>query len=345
MPFRERIFEPLRSSPPGWAPPSSGLDAGARISRYLEDCALFAQAAFTKPPDAAARAPDLVGAIAGILVSDDFNYQSKGRVAHLLPTVRRAIAAHVANHAPIQLFMSYNGGYHATTRADFSQPLGFEAGTAELLFLYMIARLRRRLCAIYPPGMTYHIVLNNGVAQYVNDIPVAQTEAYARQLETMATRLGAGNGVRVLAQSRFGDFARRMRGVAITQIPEIDVAAHRNVERFLGRPCAEAEARLRLARYAPAEAAWWQDLREIIAAAGGIRLLQVASPDFLSFRPFPGAATRAQTGQVGFRLQGEKVVPVLITTNTFERADVVPAPVRWPANLTEPERALVLHEA
>ncbi|MBH0239001.1 hypothetical protein [Methylobrevis albus] len=324
------MFEPRLAA----ASARSSHPAGARISRYLADCARFAVAAFARPPgEAGGDIATTVEAIIAILLGDEFNFQSRGRVAHLVPAVREALAVHVARGAPIQLFMSYNGGYHATTRADFSEPLGFDAGITEFLFLYMIARLKHRLAAVYPPGMTYHVVLNNGVAAYVNDIPVARTEAYARQFEAMAARLGAARDVRVVVQSELGDFSPRMAGVPIPPLGAIDAAAHHNIERFLGRPCSEAEARRRFACYQPAEAVWWEELREIIAAANGIRLLQVASPNFLSFRPFPGSATRSQTGQVGFRLQGDKVVPMLVTTLTAAKADVVPVAVSWPAPL------------
>ncbi|MDP3418414.1 hypothetical protein [Falsiroseomonas sp.] len=318
---------------------------GARISDYLANCASFARAAFAGAPGEVAQHGDPVEAILGVLLGHEFNHQSRGRVAHLLPGLRRRLLAQVQRAAPIPFFMSYNGGYHATTRPDFSRPLGFEAGIAELLFLYVIARLKHRLAAVYPPGMVFHIVLNNGVAGWVNDIPVARTESYARALERMAAELGAaGPGaagqVRLLVQSDLGDFAARMREVPIAPAAAIDAATHHNIERFLGRPCTTAEARLRLARYAPAEAAWWQELRGIVDAAEGIRLLQVASADFLSFRPFPGAATRAQTGQVGFRMPGGKPVPMLITTATFAGAAVVPVPVHWPAGLAGPDSAL-----
>lgn len=81
------------------------------------------------------------------------------------------------------------------------------------------------------------------------------------------------------------------------------------------------------------------ELREIIQRANGIRLLQVASKEFLSFRPFPGAATRAQTGQVGFRITDDKVVPTLITTTVFASVEVVPVPVCWPDVLGDADEA------
>ncbi|NKE46545.1 hypothetical protein HB662_17320 [Roseomonas frigidaquae] len=339
-PVPDTVYEPIPQD--GTGPPGDmeSAEAGARIAAYLADCTDFARAAFAEAPVAATGGTsDPVEAILGVLLGHEFNHQSKGRLAHLRPGLRQRLAAHVARAAPIPFFMSYNGGYHATTRPDFSRPLGFEAGIAELLFLHMIARLKRRLGAVYPPGMVYHIVLNNGVAQWVNDIPTARTEAYARALEAMAAALGAAGQVRLLVQSHLGDFAARMREVPAPPAAAVDAATHHNIERFLGRPCSAAEAGLRLARYAPAEAAWWQELRGLVDAAGGIRLLQVASQDFLSFRPFPGAATRAQTGQVGFRLQGGRPVPVLITTASFARAAVVPVPVRWPAGLALPEAA------
>ena len=305
--------------------------AGGRISAYLQLRTDEARAAFATVPSARlARTDEAVDAIVSVLLHGEFNHQAKGRVSHLLPEVRRRIGVHAARGTPIQLFMSYNGGYHATTQPDLTEPLDFAASTAELLFLHMVARLKSRLLAVYPPGMTYHVVLNNGVAHYVNDIPVERTEGYARDLSAMIAALGGARDVSVLVQSRLGDFAQRMHGEAIPPAPSIEPGMHRNIERFLGRPCSDAEARLRLGRYAPAEAAWWQELSAIIAAADGVRLLQVASPDFLSFRPFPGGATRAQTGQIGFRLLDGKVVPAMITTRIRETQEVLPVPVRWP---------------
>jgi hypothetical protein len=335
IPLQEIIYEPEYCSHDRGHPRSSAQsDADARITQYLSRCAAYARSVFAQHHAVAAeKMPSHTDAIVGILLSHEFNHQSRGRVAHLLPAVREAIIAQTAKHEPIQLFLSYNGGYHATTRSDFSRPLGFDAAATELLLLFMIARLKERLVAVYPPGMICHLVLNNGVAHEVNDIPLAHTEAYAQQLEDMIAQLGGRNDVRVLVQSRLSDFAGRMRKEAVGPSPEIDAAAHHNIERFLGRPCSAVEARLRLGHYAPAEAAWWQELRQIIAAANGIRLLQVASPDFLSFRPFPGGATRSQTGQIGFKINSGKVVPVLVTTGTFQKACVVATPICLPSVL------------
>jgi hypothetical protein len=313
----------------------SRSDHSAAITLYLHRCAAYAHSAFARNSTVVdAKASGLAEAIIGILLRHEFNHQSRGRVAHLLPAVHRAIVAQVAGREPIQFFMSYNGGYRATNRPDFSRPLGFDAAATELLLLFMIARLKDRLRSVYPPGMVCHVVLNNGVAHYVNDIPIRHTEDYARQLEEMVVALGGQNDVRVLLQSRLGDFAARMSSVGVYPAETIDAVSHHNIERFLGRPCTAAEARMRLGRYAPAETEWSTELREIVAAANGIRFLQVASPHFLSFRPFPGGATRAQTGQIGFKINSGKVVPVLVTTNTFWQADVLATPVCWPSVLT-----------
>jgi hypothetical protein len=340
-PTREIIYEPeYCSHDRGHQCSSATSGADASIAQYLSQCAAYARSVFAQDHAIAdTAAPDLADVrgladvIVGILLNHEFNHQSRGRVAHLLPAVREAIIAQIARHQPIQLFISYNGGYHATTRSDFSRPLGFDAAATELLLLFMIARLKERLVAVYPPGMICQVVLNNGVAHFVNDIPLQRTEAYAQRLEDMIARLGGRNDVRVLVQSRLGDFTGRMREAAMDPAQEIDAATHHNIERFLGRPCSTAEARLRLGRYAPAEAAWWQELRQIIAAANGIRLLQVASPHFLSFRPFPGGATRSQTGQIGFRINSGKVVPTLVTTATFLKACVLATPICLPSVL------------
>lgn len=327
----EGLFEPyFTREGTEWQFSSIQSTAGSTIMEYLANCAAFAREVFAQSQDTARTGePSSVAAILGVLLRREFNYQSRCRVGHLLPQIANTIGPLVEANKPIQFFLSYNGGYHATTRPDYATPLGFGAAATELLLLYQIALLKRRLAAVYPPGMMFHIVLNNGVANYVNEIPIALTEAYGAQLQDMIVRLGGQDTVRVMLQSELGDFRERMRDAPIDVPDSLDPAAHKNIERFLGRPCTIGEACLRLARYAPAETQWWRQLREIIQAAHGIRLLQVASDAFLSFRPFPGGATRSQTGQIGFRIGNGRIVPVLITTTVMQSAEVQAAPVVW----------------
>lgn len=220
--------------------------AAAIVSRYLRGCADYVRQTYQDAAPWPLGSEPVGGEhISDILLRHQFNYQAKGRVAHLLPALHAVLSGQIAQRKPLQLFLSYNGGYHATTRPDYSQALGFDAMATELLLLYQIARLERQIAAIYAPGMVFTIVLNNGVAHYVNDIPVARTEDYGRQLEAMVARLAPASGIRVLMQSSMGDFCTRMRDVPGGPAAELDPVAHRNIQRFLGRECSEAEARMR----------------------------------------------------------------------------------------------------
>ena len=329
----EEIFEPVLSpEPPRPAFACATSHAATAVARYLRSCADYIREAFT-PAAPHAHAGREAGAddIIAVLLEREFNYKSKSWAACLLPGVRGTIAAQMAKHLPLQIFFDYGGGYHATTRPDFSAPLGFDATATELLLLYQIARLERRITSLYPPGLVFHIVLDNGVAHYVNDIPLAQTEGYARQFEALLTQLGAADCVRILLQSRLDDFCARLHGTKLRPVEQIEPAAHHNIERFLGRRCTDEEARLRTARYSAAEMVWEGDLRQHIAAVNGIRFLQRESAEYLPFRPFPGGAIRAQSGQIGFKIAGEKITPTLVTTTLFQKTRVSEIPLHWPS--------------
>lgn len=326
----DEIFEPVLSPEPSLAAGGATTQAAALITRYLQACADYIRQAFA-PGDGQSGGTASADDIIAVLLEREFNYKSKSWAACLLPGVRETIAAQMARRQPLHIFFDYGGGYHATTRPDFSLPLGFDAGVTELLLIFQIARLEQRIKPLYPPGLLFHIVLDNGVAHYVNDIPLARTEGYAQQFETLLALLGANGCVRILLQSRLDDFCARLRGTRVEPVGQIEPAAHHNVERFLGRPCTDEEARLRTARYHAAGTLWEGDLRQHIAKFNGIRFLQRESPEYLPFRPFPGGAIRAQSGQVGFRIAGEKITPTLVTTTTFQTARVSSIPLHWPA--------------
>ncbi|WP_368417356.1 hypothetical protein, partial [Falsiroseomonas sp.] len=127
-----RILDPQYDAPnSATAYSDRQRNAGGQISAYLQLRTDEARAAFATAPSSAP-AGDAVDAIMRVLLNGEFNHQAKGRVSHLLPEVRRRIGVHAARGTPIQLFMSYNGGYHATTQPDLTEPLDFAASTAEL---------------------------------------------------------------------------------------------------------------------------------------------------------------------------------------------------------------------
>lgn len=266
---------------------------------------------------------DITDDILRILMRREFHYQSKGRVAHLLPDIRDRIDRAVQHGRPLPLFLLYHGGYRAAAEQD--GPLTFTTDATELLLLFQIARLREAVARVYPPGVAFTIVINNGVAFHTNDIPLALTLGYVDHFRGLIASLGAEATVRLLVQSELG------AGEPVRDPDEdrmIDPTAHRIVERFLGRTCTIAEARHRAAVYLAAECAWAVDIGRVADAEFGLQLRQVAHPACLSFRPFPGGAIRVQNGTIGFRLRNGVPVPFLWTASTPRSDDRLTVPVR-----------------
>ncbi len=305
--------------------------AGRVIDAYLAQCADRIGRAFDAWPRQPLRATEtLADTIVRILLRHEFNYQSNGRVAHLLPDIRRRIEQAIRDGRPVPIYFLFHGGYRASAEPHRLNHV-FAPDATEFMLLFQAARLQEQVTAVYPPGVSFAIVINNGVAAWTNGIAYAATEGYAARLRHLIARLGAGGAVWVLLQSELGDFADDMAGIPIAPVSTIGADDHHIVERFLGRGCSVDEAREYIARYAAAEAAWARRLAPMIDAASGIFVRQVAHPACLSFRPFPGGATRVQNGAIGFSLtEGRSPVPFLITTRTAASRPLRDVPVDLP---------------
>lgn len=284
------------------------------------------------PPSAAGALVGGVDDVIRVLLHHDFNYQSRGRVAHLLPQLKARLRVALERTGTVPVYFLYHGGYRASVNTP-GTPFSFSPDVTEWLLLYQVARLHRRLKGIGVDGLRSSIVINNGVAHHTNGIPYAHTESYVFRLRELIQRMGATGQVSVLAQSELGGFDERMSGVAVGPKKEITPAEHAIVERFLGCPCSVEEACQRAATYEKAEEVWGAEMKEIVGAASGFFCRQVAHPECLSFRPFPGAAIRVQNGVVGFRLCEDRVVPVLVTPKC--RARLIAIPLREDRILTE----------
>ncbi len=313
----------------GWS--DEQLRIGRAIDTYLDGRAEWMRRTFETPARDPSLATDGVAeAIVRILLRREFNYQSTGRVAHLLPGLRDRIDRCIGAGRPVAIFCLFNGGYRASSHAGSLTP-SFAPNTTELMLLLQAARLQEQVRAVHPLGIAFTIVVNNGVAAWTNGIACGATAGYARRLRDMIAGVGAQHVVSVLLQSALGDFDAEMRGVAVTPAATIDPIDHGIVERFLGRTCSPDEARERIARYAVAEAAWGERLAPLIAASSAVVVRQVAHPACLSFRPFPGGATRVQNGDIGFRMgEGPVPVPFLITSRTAASRALLSVPVILP---------------
>lgn len=276
----------------------------------------------------------LASEIIAILTNRAFNFQSKRKLIEILPIVRKNLVRQLERGTPIKFFLLYNGGYRASS---FPEKLSliFEPDQTELMLLYQVALLNKKISAIYEPGIEFIIVINNGVAQWVNDIPLFATEKYTNQLRGLIELIGAHNRVRVLLQSEQNGYNAGFSFEQFQPQSLLSEKEHRIVERFLGRCCNKDEARYRLALYKLAEAKWEEDLSPIITAKDALVLRQVAHPDMLSFRPFPGGAIRAQNGSFGFHYRKNILQPTLITSQSVKDYGVKCIPYLFPFSVNK----------
>jgi hypothetical protein len=160
----------------------------------------------------------------------------------------------------------------------------------------------------------FHIVVDNLCAFLVNDIPVAKTEGYcARFRELIDLTVTSGMVGLIVESEQFSvaDF-RGLDQRLGADVFALDARAHDNVVRFLGRVCSRGEASARLLRYHDAIAESERLLKQVIR---GIHMTQRATPDTMCFRPFPGADSRIQCGEValGRNVKG-RLCPFLLTS-------------------------------
>lgn len=270
-----------------------------------------------------------------LLTHHDFNYQSKGQVSPLNARVQENLLHQISRNNPIRFFLLYNGGYRASPMPQ-RQSLIFQPDQTELMLIYQIARLDEKIKSIYAPGMEFFIVVNNGVAWWVNNIELQATEGYAHYLRQMISSFCGSQSVRVLLQSELPDFTPDFNWSADVPLPLLSSKDQRIVERFLGRTCPQDEAAHRAALYQAAESQWATTLQALAIRNGALMLRQIAHPEMLSFRPFPGGAIRIQNGSLGFHVKDSQWRPKLITAETVSKYSVecVPYQVTSPQACT-----------
>ncbi|MFY8024623.1 MAG: hypothetical protein ACOVNO_04700 [Sediminibacterium sp.] len=259
--------------------------------------------------------------ITNILTQRVFNFQSKKNLSLIIPKVCQNLVSQIQKRAPIQFFLLYNGGYRASSFPN-KLSLIFEPDQTELMLLYQIGLLSKKITSLYEPGIDFFIVVNNGVAHWVNDISLISTEKYTNQLRRLIKLFGAERTIHVLLQSELDEFNPTFSFEPFQSLVLLSEKDHRIVERFLGRNCNHEEAKFRASLYKIAEAKWGEHLSSLIADKQALLLRQVPHPEMLSFRPFPGGAIRTQNGSFGFQYQKNKLNPKLITSESIKQYGV-----------------------
>jgi hypothetical protein len=266
----------------------------------------------------------LPGEIFDLVTSRRFCYLGRARTAPYREEVAELVGRRVAGGEPLRFFYDIGPGYHATTRPG-SQPLNFEVGLSELLILFQISSLCRRLSAIYPPGAHFWLVIDNLCALRTNDVPLELTEGYCARLRALVRECGLGEYVDLVVESEEFDLGEydallaELEPRPLASSPTPDAVA--NVERFLGRRCSVDEAAERIERYRRTGAVTERLLDRLVR---GVHMTQRATAATLGFRPFPGGDSRTQCGEVVLtRESNGKARPVLLTSRNVDEYDLV----------------------
>ena len=133
------------------------------------------------PPSAPTREGSLEERLLAALLAKRFRKFSVTAKQHagIAEAVRRAVAA----NAPVPLLFPF-GGYKLWRFAEAP-----EADWAELFTLIHYANWLKPVAAIYPPGVVFDFASDAIVIERLNNIPRADTDAYAASLDRLIARI------------------------------------------------------------------------------------------------------------------------------------------------------------
>lgn len=304
-----------------------------RLKAYLEAVVSNLRGAPDSAPPGVVEPAQAPQRVFDALTNREFCYLSKTRVAPYRVNVLEAVAEAQRRGAPVHFFYDLGGGYHASTQPG-QEDLSFDVGLAELLVLGQISTFAARATRFHPPGVRFSLVIDNMCALLINDIPLASTLGYCGRLRGLIQELRCDDMVDVLVESEHisvDDF-QRVQAQAVAHAGPIEVTRkqHDNVERFLGRVCDPAEAAERTRRYQAVIDASERLLEPLIS---GVHMTQRATDITLCFRPFPGADSRIQCGEVVLTTNAkQKLYPILMTSSN--RPDYACRRYRFPELLS-----------
>lgn len=299
-----------------------------------------------------AGAEAVAGRVFDILCERRFSHLSRTQAQRYRAATLARLQADAARQQPLRFFYDLGGGYHAGLRADFAD-LRFAPGLGELLALRQIRWFARAVAAVYPPGVRFHLVIDDRCAALANGIGLAQTAGYVARLRALleALRMNAVATLLVESQAVPAPAYQAAFDACPSPAQAADApgpATLENIRRFLGRACSPAQALAHLARYQRA-----QSVSERLLAPWltGVRLTQRATPTSLGFRAFPGGDSRLQSGEVVVLASARAAArPLLVTSRNRAACALWPLtaaelPPAWPLALGPVFAALPRDEA
>lgn len=273
-----------------------------------------------------------------ILTRREFCYLSRLQVVPYKEEILEQVRRSVREGEPIHFYFDIGGGYHASIKPGESG-LCFGVGLAELFILRQISMFCRKVGEQYLGGAVFQLVIDNLCARLINDIPIDKTIGYCESLRNLIREMGMEEEVGVIVESEHfsSDEYSLPEGSPHEgcDLAQLTLKERENVSRFLGRPCDASEAAERLRRYKEVMKTSDRLLSRLIR---GIHMTQRAGERTICFRPFPGADSRVQCGEVAIgRNNKDKLRPFLLTSSNireyactrFQFADLLPKGISY----------------
>lgn len=251
-----------------------------------------------------------------ILTSRQFTHQSKTKVSHLKAYVCKNIREDIEKNRSLEVYYDLGGGYHADiSEKNASKIDRYGVGISELLVIYQIKMADRKIREFYSPGIFFHIVIDNYVAYLVNDIPLEETKRYCKSLLNMIKLLKMENSIDLLVESENEFVVNNLKDTNYDSNVAITEAEYENVQRFSKCKLTYEDACKRYSAYKSI----CEKSDELINYHIGnrIRFLQYSKGGDMTFRSYPGGASRIQCGYIGFEIRDARIKPKLYTNTNY----------------------------
>lgn len=255
--------------------------------------------------------------IYSIITSKEFNYQSKKKIEHNKKYIVSCLLKSVSKNKIITFYYDLGGGYHAKITEDrLLDTEKYSVGFGELLVLYQISKLYKKISRIYSPSIKFIIVIDNYVAYRVNKMPLELTEKYCESFKQLIKSFNMESIIDIYMESSKSFIREKLDEYKTTEVVPITQEEYQNIRRFVDYEISYEEACGKQADYKYI----CKCSDELISADIGncVRFLQYSNSGEITFRPYPGGASRIQCGLVGCYVRDECVQPKLYTSKNYD---------------------------
>lgn len=257
-----------------------------------------------------------------IITSKEFNYQSKKKIEHNRGYIVSCLLKSISKNETITFYYDLGGGYHATISEEkLLDTEKYSAGFGELLVIFQISKLYKKISQIYSPSIKFNIVIDNYVAYLVNEVPLELTEKYCESFKKLIKNFNMDSIIDIYMESSKSFIREALNKCETNDVVPITKEEYLNIRRFVDYDISYEEACRKQADYKNI----CKCSDELINLDIGkcVRFLQYSNSGEITFRPYPGGGARIQCGFVGCYIRDEGVQPKLYTSKNYsEEFDV-----------------------